>query len=574
MAFDIAGMGGVAEGMQQGNSARNQIRMQDENIRRMNQEAESRASAVRQQQEQEAFGRLQRANAERAGGAMQFNPGTLPQGEVRGQVSGGAAQQQKPATSGETDYSAWGSVPAGTTPTTPPSSTFQTGNLGRNAPKPQGTKDWVEGNPMGNPIASPGLPAAAGRTTDWAEGYPMGNQITPPPTPTPGGQQTPWSQKSQQERFDALKGANVTGAPATAAAPGKKGQQPTPPDFPTQGSNIASRMRLLQEELKQNPTDAALLKEIAFLEKQGAGYSVPSTGPTTAAGVRSGTPALQQTAQAQAPTAAPAQAPVVGQQASVMGGPDVDNQLSMAKQQFDFLKFKLANTFDGAAKMEIMGQMNQLNGMAQALNLDKLGRAAAVNPQHLNQLTAIFAGTNGMELAAQPVGNGNFRLVTKDGQPLGGSWGQPMPLASLASAMSGSLSASIRAQNAEIANTYSQAKAKAGGEAAAKAPYEQQLQITKNQGMAEVSELNNNAAMIQQALKHQMEMGNLGQPVPLPDGSVIQANKQGGAILHRPDVTTNGVVSRPPPEVISAPQLANYGIHLPVQGNANVGGRG
>ena len=242
---------------------------------------------------------------------------------------------------------------------------------------------------------------------------------------------------------------------ATVELP-RRGIEPTP-------RNIASAYQQGAQGLSKNGVSAGVSDGIT----NNAQYT-----DRVMAGV-GGAPAGQQAPQA---GATPAQnfAPV-GQAEAVVSQQQYDLAMMQLKSRFSSLERLKRNTFDPTEKAKISAMQDEINMSAQDMQVQRLGSAAMANPQALQQLTGMFASRMGTPIAIQQDGRGNGRLVTPDGKPLAGAWGQVQPLKNIVSSMTESISPSLSAARTQDSNTYS----KAYWEMLGRSQGQQNLEISK-----------------------------------------------------------------------------------------------
>lgn len=147
----------------------------------------------------------------------------------------------------------------------------------------------------------------------------------------------------------------------------------------------------------------------------------------------------------------------VGQAEAVVPQQQYDLAMMQLKSRFSSLERLKRNTFDPTEKAKISAMQDEINMSAQDMQVQRLGSAAMANPQALQQLTGMFASRMGTPIAIQQDGRGNGRLVTPDGKPLAGPWGQVQPLKNIVSSMTESVSPSLSAARTQDSNAYSKA---------------------------------------------------------------------------------------------------------------------
>lgn len=507
MAFGdfAAGMGNTAIGMQQGEMVRNQIRAQ-------NQQAEQHASMIRQQQEIEAFNRQARQNVGDATRDMQFNPGQLPQVTGAGQYTPQAPE-----------------VPE------------------------------VQPNGYAQDIGREGRGRGAPAINQYASELEMYRNL----------------RKSEQARLDdiARKAPNgdVNRSTAKIVADGKArvsgydqgianyesaGQYPAGEDrvVPQGRGQKVTLGRSAEDHAANFATEQRLQgSNVEELKKEIARAKDPATRRVLEAELAAemnGSRATQQ--YAQAPQQGQPQAPqqTATGPVQMFSGPDIDQTMARAQQQYNMLQMQLRNTFDHNQKMQIADKMQSLQFEVQDAQLQKLSHVALQDDNALNQMVGLFTrGTGAMGVQHLP--DGSVQLVRPDGQPISGV----MSRQELAYNLYNGLSDSQRRKNAEIANVRALEQAKAGGKAAGEDPYNQALEAQKGQNSLNVARTYANADMLKADMANATKMMEVGSPVSLPDGSVVM-KMPGGVQFVRPPVETvmpNGkkkMMSQPQPEFI------------------------
>lgn len=579
MAFGdfAAGMGNTAIGMQQGEMVRNQIRAQ-------NQQAEQHASMIRQQQEIEAFNRQARQNVGDATRDMQFNPGQLPQVAGAGQYAPEAPEGQpavKPSVTGAVDSGDKYAV-----------------ERAQYERLLKGSKDKL--NALQSPGATPGQyqnQAHADKyqqdirdTQDQITGYQTGVDLY---TAQGGDRAVPaiagkGSASYAKGKAAADKATNDMYTPMFAAAGKKYGVDPnllmrlakTESSMNPKAVNRADGSggsyglmqingqhfngKLTPEQMMDPATNIDYGARIFADALNRAGGDVTKAihlykGAVTPQGQQSVAGAVQQiTGGQQAPQQQQGQPPAPQQTApqqtapgpvQMFSGPDIDQTMARAQQQYNMLQMQLRNTFDHNQKMQIADKMQSLQFEVQDAQLQKLSHVALQDDNALNQMVGLFTrGTGAMGVQHLP--DGSVQLVRPDGQPISGV----MSRQELAYNLYNGLSDSQRRKNAEIANVRALEQAKAGGKAAGEDPYNQALEARKGQNSLNVARTYANADMLKADMANATKMMEVGSPVSLPDGSVVM-KMPGGVQFVRPPVETvmpNGkkMMSQPQPEFV------------------------
>lgn len=532
MAFgDFFGnMGNVAIGMQEGELVRNRIRAQ-------NQQAERDASAIRQQQEHEAWLRNRRAESDREG--MQFSAGTLPTMNsvpvqaIPNEGGGATAPAPAPHATTATDYGdpyaadreiyrrhldaekkrgeSFRKAQQNQAIRANPSAAYAwNGPIAESDARVQGYQTGLDMYGQGPEARE--VPAIAGK---GSAGYSAGKaaadksmrEMFATRIKNLGLEGSPFV---SPELLAALRATEGSGANAVSSRGARGQMQITPGAFSDVVAAVPGRKWNFNSE--EDRVDAAIVyshligqrlkakgieptpQAIASAYHQGVGGVMKNglASPNVNDGITTNAQYVDRfnsklgTAQQGDNVAtAPAQAGdnvrtaqnfvPVGQAEAVVPQQQYDLAMMQLKSRFASLERLKRNTFDPTEKAKISAMQDEINMSAQDMQVQRLGSAAMANPQALQQLTGMFASRMGTPIAIQQDGRGNGRLVTPDGKPLAGAWGQVQPLKNIVSSMTESISPSLSAARTQDSNTYS----KAYWEMLGRSQGQQNLEISK-----------------------------------------------------------------------------------------------
>lgn len=494
----LGGMGQAAEGMQDAAMATKTMRAKDLYNDAM-------AGQVREQNFQE---QNRRAQLDALRNMQAANFGTAPDPTV------GATGTFKPAA----QKAPMGDAPAAGTWETPvpapqgssSTSTFQTGNLGRNAP---GYK-------------SPKQPDQFDLVT-WDAGHPS---VAPQ-----DHRITSWSQLSDLQKQNALR-ISRTPTAVTPTAPASRNA--TPADFPRvsgqeQAARDASRLAILEAELKDNPNDPALQAEIARAQGYRNNYGArPATAQAPTA--------TQQVAQApaQPTTYDTTQSPGVSGQ-----NPNIAQQMWQSQVQLQQIRLRNARTPEEA--MDAHGQMLKLHLSKYNSDLEKIARSASMGDSGaMNHLVGQLSGTffNGQPLHVVQSGGG-YVLTSAQGQPVSG---KPTDIGTLSSWMLQNLSQSRQELAMQQQALYAQNYYGEKGKVDAQTPLKL-AEIAANHAYdGQKIDMQTAADIKKEIAKHGLESGDIRgvSQNPTGDGWLVYP-KSGAPFIVTPGKTINNVVTDP-----------------------------
>lgn len=230
--------------------------------------------------------------------------------------------------------------------------------------------------------------------------------------------------------------------------------------------------------------------------------------------------------------------------AQAVGGPNIDQSMQQLQQTFQLVKLQAQNTRDPQQKAQLMMQLQSLNDRGQDLQIQQLGHAAMFKPEALTQLVGLFAGQNGIQLAAQQDGKGNVRLAMPDGTPAPGNWGKPMTLASLVDAMQGQLSQGRRAEAARRAAELQAVSDKANAEEGAKGRWKMAETELQGRNAAAIAAINGDTALRAEVVKHGLSENDFKDATPdqnVPGRTIVRKNN----MVYLYDAPNNSDPSRP-----------------------------
>ncbi len=246
-----------------------------------------------------------------------------------------------------------------------------------------------------------------------------------------------------------------------------------------------------------------------------------------------------------------------------MSAPNTNQSMANYAETTKLLQMRVQNAYDPREKDAAILQLHAHNLSGQDMQIQNLQRVAANNPAALNQLVGLFGGQNGAQYAVARDNKGNVQLVNADGSPVQGQLGLPMPAATLAANLGGSMRQDIQAQNAQVAAIYSQTFTKEKATADAKNPGEQELQRLKNQGNIATTQIHGENQLNVALLRAIEQSQQQGAPVPIEGGGLALWNHDNTVSLYSPPTKnpTTGLPMYTPPQIIQQghPLLAGMG---------------
>lgn len=307
--------------------------------------------------------------------------------------------------------------------------------------------------------------------------------------------------------------------------------QLTPQQIMDPATNVDYGARIFAQALKQAGGDVAKATQIYKGAVSTGGQSRVAGAVNFVAGG-----AQQPAQQAQTPTQQPF-APQGNTQ--LVGGPNIDKALEQQGRMIQLLQMQAQGTRDVGQKAQLLMQAQQLQYGMQDTQLKQLAHQAQFNPQALQQLVGLFAGQAGTQLGVQQDAQGNVRLVGANGQPVPGQWGQPMPAATLVSAMHSNLSQGLSAAQAQIAALYQKHMAEAGGKAAGEAPYKQAELRQQGANIANAHMIAGEYGLQQKLLEHGLSADEIKGATFNPNAAdgTMEVHTKRGAFLYKPGGT-------------------------------------
>lgn len=575
MAFGdfVGNMGGVAIGMQEGELVRGRIREQ-------NQMAEARASAIRQQQEQEAFNRMARRNLESAGANMRLDNGALPQAEQAGQYDGGAAPAAnvtggqkppvKPMGEGTEDpyFAARNIYDAHVLADSQRLVNFRKmEQAARIRANPSEAERWrIAGdqlqervvdyanarNSLGGPqeVQRDIRPQISDADKASSKKFVADNM--------PGRDADPklYAAMAKPTQFDSMFSAaeKKYGLPEGVlkrlaytesafnpnAVNGSDGNGGSFGLMQINGQHFNGK--LSREQIMDPATNIEFGARIfADAYKRSGGDIAKATqmykGAVTAQGQARVAGAVSQVAGGSAPSAegTPRQTQTAqpeGGAVPLFKGPDVSYGMKQLEDRFRYLQLALANTFESGEKLKLVQEMNDLQYRGRELQLQQLTQRAYTDDNALNQLVGLYTAGSGNPIGAQRLANGTIQLINQKGQAIA----PPMTRQQLAVSLYNGVSDAQRNKNADLANKVREKAALTDAEAGAKHPYTMAQEQQKGVNSANTALIHAEGGIVRQQIEAMIRSGETHAPIMAGDAKgVVTVSKDGRRATYIPD---------------------------------------